>query len=295
MSRPAGRRGLPTPTAGVSTPADRHYRRSDMRLTRRRRAGQAALRILRAIAMPVVMVLLIAWAASALASSSLLNVNRLVIRGNARLSAAEIEALLTGLRGENILRVDFDRYRRLVLESPWVARVSMARVLPATVEVQVVERQPMAIARLSQQLYLVDATGVIIDAYGPQYQDFDLPIVDGLIDARAAGGAGVHPARLETTSRLLAALEERPDLRARVSQIDVGDARDAVVLIGEDTARLHLGDTDFVARIQTWLEIAPTLREQMQEIDYVDLRFGAQVFARSGGQLTGIRRTVASR
>jgi cell division protein FtsQ len=293
MNRGAARRVPSTPTAGVTTPADRHYRRSDLRLTRRRRAGQVAIRIARALAMPIVIAALLAWAISDLSGSALLRVNRLAIHGNTRLSSAEIEALLTGIRGENILHVDFDRYRRQVLESPWVATVSFARVLPSTVEVEVVERQPMAIARLAQQLYLVDATGVIIDAYGPQYREFDLPIVDGLIDARAADGRAVHPARLETTARLLAALEERSDLRTRVSQIDVTDPRDAVVLIGEDTARLHLGDSDFVARIQTWLEIAPTLREQLHEIDYVDLRFGAQVFARSAGRLTTVQRTAA--
>ena len=29
-------------------------------------------------------------------------------------------------------------------------------------------------------MYLVDERGVIIDQYGPQYADLDLPIVDGL-------------------------------------------------------------------------------------------------------------------
>jgi cell division septal protein FtsQ len=284
------RRGMPATTAGVSTPADRHYRRSDPRLTRRRRVGQIALRAIRAVVGPAAILAIAAWGVMSVAESSLLDVTRIAIHGTVRLSPAEIEALLTGLRGENILRVDFEQYRRQVMESPWVASVSLARVLPSTVDVQITERQPIAIARLAQQLYLVDGTGVIIDAYGPQYRDFDLPIVDGLIEG---GGRGaISPARVETTMRLLAALDERPDLRARVSQIDIADARDAVVLLGDETARLHLGDRDFVSRLQMWLEIAPTLHEQMSEIDYVDLRFGTQVFARAAGQLSTIRRTA---
>ena len=45
----------------------------------------------------------------------------------------------------------------------------------------------MAVCRLGDQLYLVDSTGVIIDDYGPQYVQFDLPIVDGLVVAPKDG------------------------------------------------------------------------------------------------------------
>jgi cell division septal protein FtsQ len=173
-----------------------------------------------------------------------------------------------------------------------VAGVTLARLLPSTIDVQVAERVPMAIARIAQQLYLVDAAGVIIDEYGPQYRDFDLPIVDGLVAAQTAGAPAIDPGRLQAAADLLAALAASPEIAARVSQADVSNARDVVVLLDDDPARLHVGDEAFVERLQQYLELAPALHEQLAAIDYVDLRFGDRVFARAQGRSATVRRTA---
>jgi len=41
---------------------------------------------------------------------------------------------------------------------------------------------------VAERFYLVDAEGVVIDRFGPQYRQFDLPIVDGLVAGTEAGG-----------------------------------------------------------------------------------------------------------
>jgi hypothetical protein len=62
--------------------------------------------------------------------------------------------------------------------------------------------------------------------------------------------------------------------------VDVADARDAVVMLDRDPARLHLGDQDFVARLESYLELSPALHSRVPQIDYVDLRFDRRVFVR---------------
>ena len=47
------------------------------------------------------------------------------VAGNTRLSNGEVEALVEGIRGQNILRLNLDLYRRRLMESPWVAAVAM--------------------------------------------------------------------------------------------------------------------------------------------------------------------------
>ncbi|MGE5812975.1 MAG: cell division protein FtsQ/DivIB, partial [Acidobacteriota bacterium] len=69
-------------------------------------------------------------------------------------------------------------------------------------------------------------------------------------------------------------------LARRVSQIDVRDANDAVVILDGDTALLHLGDSHFAERLQSYLELAPALHERVPDIDYVDLRFDERVYVR---------------
>ena len=68
-------------------------------------------------------------------------------------------ATLDGLRGENIVRADLDEWRERLLTSPWVRDATFRRSLPSTVEVAVVEREPIGIGRLKGRLFLVDERG----------------------------------------------------------------------------------------------------------------------------------------
>ena len=55
----------------------------------------------------------------------------------------------------------------------------------------------------------------------------------------------------------------RPDLADKVSQIDVSDAHDAVVMLEGDTAMLRLGEEEFVERLQQYLDLGAALRERV--------------------------------
>jgi cell division protein FtsQ len=263
-------------------PADRNFRRAQVKPTRRR--GWRRLlswRLLRAALVLVVLVYAGYRAVALVAGAGGLRVSQITVRGNTRLSTGEVLAVVAGLRGQNILLADLDGQRARLAESPWVARASLRRVLPSTVEVEITERVPMGLGRLGGRLYLVDAGGVAIDEYGPQYAEFDLPIIDGLSEAGAPGGT-TDARRVALAARVMAALDTRPDLAQAVSQIDVTDPRDAVVILDGDSALLHLGDARFVERLQAYLELAPTLRERVPAIDYVDLRFDERVYVRPG-------------
>ena len=68
--------------------------------------------------------------------------------------------------------------------------------------------------------------------------------------------------------------------RAQISQIDVSDSRNAVVLLEGDSTLIRLGNERFVERLQSYHELAPALRERVPAIDYVDLRFDERVYVR---------------
>jgi cell division protein FtsQ len=280
-SRPRGpRRGLPPMSAGVAAQADKRFRRGDHRPGRRRRVIRLAVRATALLLIVAVVSIAGLWLARTVLDSSWFRVNRLVVTGTTRLSTSDVEAMLAGIRRQSILRVDFEQYRRRVLDSPWVADVTLWRHLPSTVEVRVRERTPIAIARVSQQLYLVDGEGVIIDDFGPEYAAFDLPIVSGLTATPATGGSLVDGARMALARRFIESLSGWPALRDRIGELDVSSAHDAVVTLEGDTALLHVGETRFVERLKLYLELAPSLREQMPEMEYVDLRFDDRLYVR---------------
>jgi cell division septal protein FtsQ len=213
-------------------------------------------------------------------SASALQVQHISVHGNTRLSAGEVQALVSELRGTSILTANLPTFRKRLLRSAWVADVALRRVLPSTVEVFVSERQPMGLCRLGNQVYLVDRSGTLIDEFGPQYADFDLPIIDGLVRVPSSGAPALDERRAELAGRLIEALAPRADLAKRVSQIDVSNLHDAVVLLDGDSALLHLGEDRFLERLQVYADVETAVHERVPGIDYVDLRFGERMYVR---------------
>lgn len=226
------------------------------------------------------------WAAAtALPAAPFLAVDDIVVHGAERLPEGEVLALVPGLRGAGILSVDLEDHRRRLAASPWLAGAALRRRLPSTIEVFVTERSPIALARFGGRLFLLDAAGAIVDGYGPRFAEFDLPIVDGL--GGGEGAEAVDPRRMALTARLLADLAREPEVLGAVSQVDVADPDDAVVLLDGDVVLLRLGAERFLARLRLYAELAPVLREQVRDIDEVDLRFDPRVVVRSRTQARG--------
>jgi len=268
----------------VAAPADRRFRRSQVTPPRRRRGWAAHWKLVGRVC---ACLLLFGGGAYVVmhrvANAEALHVSRIDVKGNDRLETAELLALLDGLRGQHLLALDLERWRQRVLTSSWVEHAAIRRVLPSTVEVLIEERRPMAVARVGADLYLVDGLGRVIDEYGPKYAEFDLPIVDGLGSKPVTGRPLLDETRAALAYELIEALRPRERLYRQVSQIDVTNARDAVVLLQGDPARLHLGSARFAERLEAYLELASALRAQVQDIDYVDLRFESRVYVRPAG------------
>ena len=265
--------GLPT--------TDKRFRRAHVKPSRRRSpASKHAWLAAKLLALALVLGYAGYRGVALIAAASSLQIGHMVVRGHERLSTGEVLALVEGLRGQNILAVDLDEWQQKLLSSPWVEGATIRRVLPSTVEITVRERRPMGIGRLGTAMYLVDARGVIIDEYGPAYADIDLPIIDGIGAPPQDGGSIVDVARAEFAARVIGAIATRPELARKVSQIDVSDLHDAVLILDGDPALLRLGDTEFVARLQQYIDLAPALHERLNGIDYVDLRFDERLYVR---------------
>jgi cell division protein FtsQ len=275
-------RGLPAQaSAGASVATDKRFRRAHVKPSRRRSPTSKHVWLAARIG---ALLLLVGYGGyrgvTSIAAASSLQIGHMVVHGQERLATGEVLALVEGLRGQNILTVKLDEWQQRLLASPWVESATIRRVLPSTVEITVRERRPMGIGRLGNAIYLIDSTGVIIDEYGPAYGDIDLPIIDGLAATPAAGGSMIDSTRAEFASRVISALSARPEIARRVSQIDVADLHDAVVILDGDPALLRLGDEDFLARLQQYVDLAPALRERLAAIDYVDLRFDERLYVR---------------
>ena len=265
----------------VPAPSDRRFRRVHVTPGRKTRLLGVSWWKAGRVALLLALVLYVGYYATrAVLDADALTITRISVSGNSRLSKGEVVTLLDGIRGANMLTVDLESWRVKLLSSPWVADAAIRRVLPGTVAVAIAERQPMGIGRVNDDLYLIDDRGGIIDQFGPNYAELDLPIIDGLAAAPRVSGLLIDETRALLAGRVLASLQARPDLARRVSEIDVNDVRDAVLILKGDTALVRVGTEQFVERLQSYLDLAPALRERIAAIDYVDLRFDERVYVR---------------
>ncbi|MBZ5556080.1 MAG: FtsQ-type POTRA domain-containing protein [Acidobacteriia bacterium] len=269
--------------SAIAAPADRRFRRHHVKPARRRRQWRAWVRpVLQYSAIAALLAFGLYRGGAVAAHAHVLQIDRIAVSGNVRLSKGEVLNMLGSLRGESLLFTDLDAWRKRLQASPWVREAALRRSLPSTVDVVIVERQPMGIGRINGEMYLVDEHGVIIDQYGPQYADLDLPIVDGL--TMSDGGSLTDEARAEFAARVIASLRPKPQIARRLSQIDVADLRNALVILSGDAAVVQLGDDQFLPRLQSYLDLAPTLRQRIPDIDYVDMRFDERVYVRPAGK-----------
>jgi cell division protein FtsQ len=271
--------------SAVAVPSDRRFRRAHVKPARKRsRWRRVVMPILRYAFLAAIVVYGAYAAAGVVAHAHVLQVNRIVVHGNSRLSTDEVLAALHGLRGENLVWTDLDAWRRRLLATPWVSSAELRRSLPSTIDVAIVERQPMGIARLNGDMYLIDGHGVVIDQYGPHYADFDLPIIDGLAASPTESGLLADERRADMAARVVGALAAKPAIAARLSQIDVTDLHDVAVILNGDPSVIRLGEDQFLPRLQSYLELAPALHERVPDIDYVDLRFDDRIYVRPVGK-----------
>jgi cell division protein FtsQ len=257
----------------VALPADRRFRRSRVKPARRRGWWRAAAPLLRVAATAAGVGYGALLAVTTALDAQALSIDRIVVQGNRQLSTGEVHRALAGLRGQNLLTTDLGAWRERLLASPWIVDAALRRTLPSTIDVVLVEREPVAAGRLNGDLYLIDPLGKVIDRYGPRYAALDLPIVDGL-----STPTGIDGARAALAARLLSSIKPVPDVAHRVSQVDVTDVHNAAVILSGDPALVYVGEDRFLERLRSYIELSSALRDRVPQIDYVDLRFDDRMY-----------------
>ena len=275
----------------VRAQSDKRFKRARVQAPRKRGTWQSwGIALAKGAAFLVIVLYATRRFVALLTAAPALRIQKVAIHGNRQLSQRDVLGLLHGLRDSNVMLADLDGWRKRLLRSAWIKEASLRRELPGTIDVTIAERDPLGIGRINDKLYLVATDGVVIDAFSPKYAAFDLPLIDGLhTGPRDSDGLMVDETRATLAAEVLHNLQRSSDLAGRVSQVDVSNDEDAVVLLADDPARVHLGREQFSERLRAYLELAPTLRARVPAIDYVDLRFDPRVFVRPIARTTVAR------
>jgi cell division protein FtsQ len=208
--------------------------------------------------------------------------------------------------GRSVIRVPLQRRRAALETLPWVERARVERVLPDLIQVEITERTPLAFLRIGNELFLVDASGVILEL--PVETNFHFPVVSGIGESTPLEARGQ---RMKLFAQFMKEIEtSSPGADDHVSEVDLSDAADVrATLIGEGTdgdpasaVLVHFGDSDFGSRYHLLMNNIDQWRASAGRVDSVDLRFAKQAVVNPGGKAMAgavpegaLRRAVAAR
>jgi cell division protein FtsQ len=194
------------------------------------------------------------------------------VKGNKFLSEGEVREMLGPAMGGNLIGADLEGLRANLAASPWVGGAIVRRKLPDTLLVDVTERFPIALAE-TDQLYVMDSSGELIDLLGPRTAGFDLPVIRGL------GGVSVE-VRRDRARRASTLLEDLGDLSSEVSEISVDRSGDLMVVLRGDGSVLKLAEPPYRKRVLSFLALRQKLKERCPDAEYFDLRFKDRIYAK---------------
>jgi cell division protein FtsQ len=209
------------------------------------------------------------------------------ISGNHFVSRATVLETFVPDRGKSILLIPIDERRAQIESLPWVERATVHRVLPNRIEVDVVERTPVAFLREGNNMFLIDANGVVLDP--PLRADFHFPVVAGIFSGMPIDERAKRMQLFESFSQQVE--DARSGAMNQVSEIDLSDANDLTAAItglqksaaskgGLKSADLpvtvHFGSTDFGSKFTTLVDNFAQWRATAGEVDSVDLRFSRE-------------------
>lgn len=196
---------------------------------KRARPVERRFRIRRRVALTLIVLLLLAGLGAGswllLARSGLAEVETVEVTGTLTVPREAVLGVAAVETGVPLIEVDTKAVARRVAGLPGVASVQVSRGWPHSVEIAVVERTAVALARTPQGVTLVDATGVA-------YQK--APEVPPALPMLGFGAVGPDDPSTKAALAVLQALP--PDLRGQVTTIDVDNAAT------EPTVRLGLGE-----------------------------------------------------
>jgi cell division protein FtsQ len=181
-------------------------------------------------------------------------------------------------RNRNLMALDIDRLRRSLELLPWVKGAIVRRALPDKLLIQVVERVPIAFARVEDSTWLVDEEGTLLETRSEQFSEFDFPVIVGFEAGFESDVLARNRKRIALYKRLMASLDDNgAGLSRDVSEVHVQDADGISVILNDDTVLVHLGADQFQEKFRRYLAMSRELKQKYPLLDSVDIRFENQL------------------
>ena len=212
------------------------------------------------------------WSAISATATMGFRVNEVMVSGRQQTEREILVKALNVARGAPILAFDIADAKRRVEALPWVRASTIERMLPDTILISIVEREPLALWQLDSKLHLIDAEGEVILNDGLEnYSDLLMVVGNG--------------AETEA-SALIALIGTEPALMQQVKAATwIGSRRWNVHLKGDIVVRLPEDDAQ-----SAWTRLAEYHKNHRvldKNVTVLDLRIPDRLIVKAGPKGSG--------
>ena len=262
-----------TPPAGPG-PDERFLRLSRNEQVRKRRRARSYLRAATWTGLHLVVagvVALAAWGGHHyLTHSERFRVDRILWTGGGYARERELRKATDPYKGKNIFAADLDALQAKLESQPWIRTARAKRRIPNALLIQIEERVPDVLVKVGEGVYLADAEGVLLDRFGPEYADYDFPILTGLDRA----GRDTLKKKIQRGAAFVDFLyRTRPQLADQVSEVNLEDDDDLDVRLNDGGPPLKVSPDAFGLNLDNYLAMRNHIAANYGDVKYVDLRW----------------------
>lgn len=206
-------------------------------------------------------------------------ISEVITTGAKRRSPDELATIAGIAKGQNVFNADLDRARARLVADPWVSEATLARQLPGTIFMRVVEREAGGIVATNDgspkaaggETYVVTREGAIIKRLETG-DPTDLPIVTGvvlqhLLDDREGAARTVRRA-LD-----LAADYDHTPLASRspLEEVHVEANGEMTLVVGKNAVALHMGAPPYRRKLDQAIRVVAELDRRGAKPDSIML------------------------
>lgn len=159
---------------------------------------------------------------------------KIEIVGHERLSTGDVIRLSTLEVGTNLFHLKTRQLREWIKISPWVKEVSIRRVLPDKLSIELEERVPYFLVPYYTSFLLVAADGTILSPVPGDIQDISLPILTGLkVEDPVLPGQSLYCGEWDSLIRVMEGIPS--DLPVVIVEVHLSQDKELVFYTGEGT------------------------------------------------------------
>ncbi len=168
-------------------------------------------------------------------ASEFFGLRHIDVRGNVRTPDEDIRrVVVASAQKPGVWNADLGEIREKLEKFPFVKSAAVSRALPAGLRVNVTERVPAAVVKLSSGDFLIDGEATLLVAASKDEKDFPFTL-RGWDEAKTEKASVENLSRLKLYRKMLDEWKQF-DLSKRVKEVNLADMREPTALI-EDSGR----------------------------------------------------------